>query len=277
MSQKYFLPLLVLLTSPLLASCSTAIEGSTQQVSFKTVGADDAFCNVQTGTNDYRYDVRPPQSLWVQKSRKPMFVSCTAPGNRVQNVTVESEVAGTTFLNSLNAGLGGGWDATSGAMYKYPDEVIIDFSVVPAQGQVLPSYMNYGALPAKDQGIEYLGPDEPSLPTDKAQLESYKKAYENEAQMLAEKQALEAEKQRRMDNIEGGFYGDKTAPAVSGVLKEKEVVVAPLSEAVPQKPAAKTTEPVQLVPDPAEKGSSVVTPQEPPTLGQPIFPSSTSF
>lgn len=297
MPYNKFLAVFAFLSLPFLASCSTAMEGSTQQVSFKTVGAEDAYCTVQIGTNDYRYNVRPPQSIWIQKSRKPLFVACTAPGNRVQNVTVDSEVAGNAYLNGLNAGVGAGWDAASGAMYKYPEEVVVDFSGIAAQDSALPSYMNRDAIDPKTQGIEDFGPDVPMLPSDAAVAARYKAAYDEEARMLAEKKAFEEEKEKRIEAVDGGFYGDKGSkppeakggkymPPKTSAAELKDdmssgdspVSVAPLSDAVPQKsaPAAAATAPIPLVPSETTSGSGVVVPQ-PPSLGKPIFPSSTSF
>jgi hypothetical protein len=268
---KFFLPLILMMTAPMLAGCATAIEGATQQVSFETVGAADADCTIQTGTRDYRYNVRPPQSIWIQKSRKPLFVVCTAPGNRVKNLTVDSQVAGTTFLNGLNGGLGAGWDAESGAMYKYPAEVIIDFTGVAAEPRPLPAYENYDALPAKEQGIEYLGPDTAALNEDKVTAANTKAAYDEAARMEAEKAAFDAEKERRINGLEGGFYGDKGG---------KVAQPAPVVETPVVKPVAPVTSPSPLpaptVLVPQTKDDTTVVPKAP-TLGQPLFPSSTSF
>jgi predicted small secreted protein len=261
MIKNRFLPLLFVLCAPVLASCSTITEGSTQQISFKTVGADDANCDVQLGVNDYRYNVMPPQTIWVQKARKPIFVTCVAPGNRVATVTVESEVAGTTAFNLLNAGLGVAVDGESGALYKYPDEIVIDFMGVVAKNQPLPSYHNVGALDPSEQGIEYMGPDTPALTQDKIVADRYKKAYEEAAVLEAEEAAMEIEKQRRIDSVEGGFQGDK------GGKDKNAVQVAPLSEVAPQ-PSKVTI---------AKSATEELSFEPAPKLGKPLFPSSTSF
>ncbi len=254
MSKYLSMPFLILSCVSVLSACSMITDGSTQQVSFKAVGAEDSFCDIQTGVNDYRYNVRPPQTIWVQRSRKPMFISCTAPGNRMQNVTVQSQVAGKTFLNALNAGLGAGVDATTGAMFKYPDEVIIDFSTALTREQPLPSYENKGALNPQAQGIEYLGPDTPELGGDKALAARYKAAYADAARLEAEDAAAALEKQRRIDSLDGGFYGDKGAPHSGGDI------LAPQTQSSPSKDV--------VIP---------VVPKANPQLGKPIFPSSTSF
>jgi hypothetical protein len=304
-----FLTVLVL---PLLASCSTVMEGSTQQISFQTVGAEDAYCTIQTGESDYAYNVRPPQTIRIHKSRGTMFVSCSAPGNRMQNVTVESKVAGTTYMNGLNGGVGAAVDADSGAMYKYPDTVVIDFTSIMASPSALPSYENADGLNPKDAGIEYLGPDTPKLDEDDVNAQRYKDAYDEDARMQAEKNAYEVEKQRRINSLEGGFYGDKghdssvkdpvslapvgkqsavvapendessvaipkeavpkTAPAAPVAPTSSNVTIAPLSEAMP---AGKAAAPSASTPTVVDDSAVVLPPAN--HLTKPIFPSSTTF
>ncbi len=270
MSKNYFLPLLLLSCAPLLASCSTLTNGSSQQVSFKSVGADDAFCDVLIGANDYKYTVRPPQSLWVQRSRKPMFITCTAPGNRTKNVMIESGIANSSYLNSVTAGTTLAWDAATGAMYAYPEEIVIDFSSALAKDQPLPSYENKGALDSKAQTIEYMGQDTPALPTDAADAARYKAAYEDAARQDALDAANAKERARRIEAVEGGFYGDKGNPVSKGTSETNpEIQIAPLSEAAP----SETLRARPLV----SQESNIVIPQVNHQLAKPIFPDSTTF
>lgn len=281
MSKNYFLPLFFVFCAPLLASCSTITNGSTQQVSFKAVGAEDVYCDILIGANDYKYNVRPPQTIWLQRSRKPMFIACTAPGNRTKNAVVESGIANTAYLNSLTAGTTLAWDAQSGAMYAYPEEVVIDFSSALAKDQPLPSYENKGALDPKAQGIEYMGPDTPALPGDSAQAARYKAAYDEAARQDAEEAANAQERERRINAVEGGFYGDKggkskTSSEVPSPKLAPEVQVSPLSEAAPT-PTAPPTTLTARKPGELTENSGVVIPQTNPKLGKPIFPDSTTF
>lgn len=279
MSKNYILPLLFVFCAPLLAACSTVTNGSTQQVSFKAVGADDVFCDVLIGANDYKYTVRPPQSVWVQRSRKPMFIACTAQGNRTKNAVIESGVANSAYLNGLTAGTTLAWDANTGAMYAYPEEIVIDFSSALAKDQPLPAYENKGALNSRAQGIEYLGPDTPVLPGDRDVAARYKAAYADAARQDAEDAAAAKERERRIEAVEGGFYGDKGGavkkPAAAATPKSsKDVQIAPLSEAAP------ATSPTTLTAKPAiapQQENGMVVPQANPQLGKPIFPSSTTF
>jgi hypothetical protein len=250
MLKKSFFSLFLFMASPLLTSCATVTEGATQQVSFKTVGAEDAYCEVQIGTNGYKYSVRPPYTLRVQRSKDPMFVVCHAPGNRTKDAMVESTLSKATLLNGVTAGTTAVWDAASGAMFQYPDEVTIDFSSALTKETPLPSYENKGALDSTAQGIEYMGPDTPTLESDKSLAARYKAAYDDAAKQEAEENAMQAEKERRINAVEGGFYGDKGHDK-SDSTNPTPAVISPTAPSV--------------VPSTSSK------------LGKPMFPSSTSF
>ena len=271
MSKNYFLPLFFVFCAPLLASCSTITHGSTQQVSFKTIGAEDAYCDVLIGANDYRYNVRPPQTVWVQRSTKPMFITCTAPGNRTKNAMIESGVANSAYMNAATIGTTLAWDATTGAMYEYPEEITIDFSSALAKAQPLPSYENKGAIDPKAQAIEYLGEDTPLLPGDSAEAARYKAAYEEAARQDAIDAANAQERERRIEAVEGGFYGDKGGASRKN---NSAVQISPLSDAAPTAaPQTLTAKPVAR----DNEGGGAFVPQANPQLGKPIFPDSTTF
>lgn len=347
---KYAPIFALILSTTLLAGCATALDGTTQNVLFRTVGADDAYCIIQTGADGYRYDAHPPHTLRINRSRDPMVVSCSAPGNRKKAVEVTPHLTGKTALNALNMGLGTLVDAESGAMYSYPNEVVIDFASVRAEPQPLPAYENEGALPPQAQPIEDLGPDVLQLPSDP--VDNYKDVIAEHEKMLQEKAAYEAEKQRRIGTIEGGFYGDKgdkkwadahppvakakvqsteeevtipkpvtessrkytppksdptefqdngTLPRNGGVLPplpldsgdvpvkplssdgEPAVSITPLSQVISDGNAGVSTDGGMIVVGGDSTSSVVVTPLNDivaptgPQLGQPIFPSSTSF
>jgi hypothetical protein len=235
------------------------------------VGAEDAYCEILIGTNDYKYNVRPPQTIWIQRSRKPMFISCAVPGNRTKNAVIESGITSSAYLNGVTAGTTLAWDAESGAMYAYPEEVVIDFSSALAKDQPLPSHENKGALDAKAQGIEYMGQDTPILPTDAANAARYKAAYDNAARQDEIDAANAKERERRINEVEGGFYGDKGDPVVKKA--NPEVQIAPLSEAAPSSTSPKTLTAKPLTP----QDNAIAVPQTNPKLGKPIFPDSTTF
>lgn len=202
---------LALLASMTLGACSTVTEGSQQQITFETVGAVDAVCEVNQGVNDFQYQVRPPQTIWIKKSRRNLTVECDAPGNRKVTKIVETDLAATTFLNVFNGLVpGAAYDAESGAFFKYPDKIVIDFTTEMAKPNPLPSYHNLDTLdPDREASVENMGPDNPEMPGEKDLNASNKVAWDEYNKEQAAAAAADAERQSRIDSVEGGFYGDK--------------------------------------------------------------------
>lgn len=243
-----------------LTSCASYIEGGVQQVTFETPGVADARCDIEVGANGLRYTVYPPETAWIDKTAKDMHITCQAPGNRITTMDVKSELAGTTLLNVANGTLGAFYDGERGAMFKFPDVVSIDFSNVVAAEVPLPAYENAGSLqnvvPDKS---EYYGPKTNSMPSDNANDARYRAAYADAAVADAAAAAHDAERENRINALEGGFYGDKGKSPVS---------------------SARTAEPAtpSVVTDPTAIPSSNGSPlQKEPQLSEPLFPSTTSF
>lgn len=202
---------LALLATMTLGACSTVTEGSQQQITFETIGAVDAVCEVNQGVNDYQYQVRPPQTIWVKKSRRDLTVVCEASGNRKAMTVVNTDVAATTFLNVFNGVVpGAAYDAESGAFFKYPDKIVVDFTGQMATPNALPSYHNLDTLdPDRESSVENMGPDNPEVPGDRELKASHKVAWDTYNKEQAEAAAADAERQSRIDALDGGFYGDK--------------------------------------------------------------------
>lgn len=195
----------------MLVGCATLIEGSQQQVSFETPGATNALCTIQIGPDDYSYTVRPPQTIWIRKGRGDMKITCEAPAHRVVVKTVKAEPTGAALLNIANGAIPGTVvDADSGALYKYPDLISIDFTYIIPSASAYPAYHNSDTLgPADVNGIESYESDNPALQGDRALADRHQAAYDRAAREEALEAAKNAEKQRRIDALEGGFYGDK--------------------------------------------------------------------
>ncbi len=240
-----------------LTSCASYIEGHMQQVTFETPGAADARCEVAVGANGLRYIVYPPQTIWLDKTAMNMHVTCQAPGNRIATADVKSEFAGSTLLNVANGTLGAFYDAESGAMFKFPDVISIDFSNVVAAPVPLPAYENAGALSnVVPDRSEYYGPSTNVMPADSANAARYGAAYGAAAAAEAADAAREAERESRINALDGGFYGDKGKSSSSQMTKGSPSVV---------------TDPTAI---PRSNESPL---REEPHLGEPLFPSTTSF
>jgi hypothetical protein len=193
-----------------LSACATYFEGAQQQITFETPGAENSICIIQTGATGMKYQVRPPQTIWIKKSREDMNVTCEAPGNRIATTHAESTTSGKTFWNIFNVGLGAAYDGESGTIFKYPEKIVIDFAGIMPQPEAMPAYHNMDALdPAHEAMIEDFGPDEPALKSDAATKFRHKMAEIDAQREEAAAAAFEAEKRSRIDSVEGGFYGDK--------------------------------------------------------------------
>lgn len=192
-----------------LSACATYTEGSQQQITFETPSAENAVCEVRTGVNELVYRVRPPQTVWVKKSRKDMKIICEAPGNRIAEQTVKSTLSSTTFGNVANGILPGVvYDGESGAMFKYPDLIQIDFAGITAKMNPMPDYHNLDGLQPVNE-VEDYGPSVPKGAGDLAEKTRHQSAWDEFHHEESAAAALEAEKQNRINSLEGGFYGDK--------------------------------------------------------------------
>lgn len=210
-ASRYFLIAASVFT---LNACSSITEGDQQHIKFTAKGAEDVRCIVTIGEDEYKYQVYPPQKIWINKSHDNMYLDCEAQGNRRVHKKVESVVAATTFGNVLNGGLGLLPDAELGAMFKYPERIEVDFTGVVPQEQPLPPYENADALSADTSDrVESYDHESPVLSGDRMEATKHRMAYIAAEQEEAEAQAREEERNARRDAVEGGFYGDKGKPA----------------------------------------------------------------
>lgn len=140
-----------------------------------------------------------------------MHVTCEAPAHRVVVQDIKPQPTGAALLNIANGGIPGTLvDADSGALYKYPDLISVDFRNVAPSLSPYPAYYNSDTLPPQTAGgIESYESDSPALQGDDALKARHSEAYEAAVREQAEASAREQEKQRRINALEGGFYGDK--------------------------------------------------------------------
>ncbi|MCB1531428.1 MAG: hypothetical protein KDJ35_01030 [Alphaproteobacteria bacterium] len=120
-----------------LASCAYGIDTHIQDVKITTPGARGSVCYAYV--DGLRYRLHPPQSISISNTKEDLVVDCLAPGNRRKEVVIEAEINNTTFLNVANGGVGVPWDAFSGAAYKYPDIIEVDFTNTPVMEEAPPA------------------------------------------------------------------------------------------------------------------------------------------
>ena len=251
-----------------LAGCSTIVTGSTQTVYFQAVGATEATCEVANAK--YKYLVNLPEKVEIKKSRRDLELTCRAAGNRYKTMVVPSELSGWTFANVTNGAIFGvPYDGETGAMFKYPDIIIVDFTDTVASLDALPAYHAVDTLdPASSSaGVENMGPAHNKLPGDDASALRHKMA-----QLQRDREdAYDAERVERKDTVEGGWTGDKGGADMKsqpGAAYVPPAYVPPTGDDAAMMPAPQP--PLNAGPAPSGQAPGKAMPA-------PLFPSTTSF
>jgi hypothetical protein len=151
-----------------LSACASAVNGSVQEVSFYTTGADAAICYIEQ--DGYRQRIWVPQRIHVTRSQADMIITCDAPGNRQKIVVVGSKINNSPVLNAWNGALPGmAYDYGTGAIFSYPDTVEIDFSDMEYAAYELPPYehMLRDHPEVAGTGMEEFRPGSPALIRDR--------------------------------------------------------------------------------------------------------------
>ena len=129
----------VLLAVFLLAACSSMTDGATQDITIETPGTGDAICTLDRP--GYASRVWAPKTVKITKSSDPMVVTCRAPGNREKKVVVHPDIPTSFYVNLANGLLpGAAYDYSTGAMYKYPEKIVVDFTDMKPQKMPVPDY-----------------------------------------------------------------------------------------------------------------------------------------
>ena len=155
----------LLLSAAMMSACSTVTDGAAEDIRINIAGTGEALCDVtQPGR---RYRVYAPSTMRVMRSRDDLRIRCKAPGNREQVVILKSVVSDKFSYNAFNLGLGAAWDGMTGAMYAYPDTVLMDFSNMVATSYPQPDYQDvFDKYPDLMQ-MEQFRPGQPALGSDR--------------------------------------------------------------------------------------------------------------
>lgn len=158
---------LLLLTA--LSACAYAIEGHIQKVELVTKGAHNSLCYIDA--NGLRYKVLPPQAVTINRSKEDLVIDCYAPGNRHRTVVVKPQ----TSVNALAGNAGTGflpgmiWDYSSGAAYRYPSLIEIDFTGAPIVPEAMPDHNSPDVRQPEDYLLEEFKPGVPRMNSDRYQ------------------------------------------------------------------------------------------------------------
>jgi len=148
-----------------LSGCATAMETPMQDVTINLVGAGKAMCDLRQ--EGYRYRAHAPGTVRVQKSNDPLYIRCAAPGNREVSQTLEPEVSKASMGNVATGILPGmAWDYYSGALHKYPDRVVMDFSSQRPGPYDEPDYQKVFKVNPDMYSMEEFRPGIPALQSD---------------------------------------------------------------------------------------------------------------
>lgn len=151
----------VMFAALLVTGCATVLDGTTQEILISTPGAAEVRCFADNGL---RYSFIGNDTVEIERSRHPLVIDCYASGNRHIHKVVESTINPNTGWNVSNAVVPGvSYDTTTAAVWRYPDEIIFDFTGMKAQGYPLPDYHNKDNQNPYEQGIERYGPAAPRL------------------------------------------------------------------------------------------------------------------
>jgi len=111
-----------------LAACSTIVNGSNQKLAFNTGSVTGADCTL-TGGSEFAVSEKftTPAEVQVPRSKKALQMACTKAGYKDASRTINSKIEATTGGNILLGGvIGAGVDAATGALYKYPETIILE-------------------------------------------------------------------------------------------------------------------------------------------------------
>lgn len=146
----------------MLGACGYAIESSNQDITFLTPEAMNARCDVYV--DSLKYQVYPPQTRNIKKSEKDMIIRCSAPGNRVSEMTVPSKIS-TRAIWGTPVGIA--WDYASDSLFSYPDVIAIDFTGEEVRPNSPPQHNNSDIKQPEEYDLEEFLPNEPRLNSDK--------------------------------------------------------------------------------------------------------------
>jgi hypothetical protein len=157
---------IALAVTALLTGCSTVIDRSTQDITVETPGATGAQCLMEW--SGHRMRVLAPKTVKITKDEGPMTVTCLAPGNREKTVVIEPITPSSYSYNFFTGFLPGAlYDRDTGAMWLYPEKIVVDFTGMPVQDMPKPDYQQLLDANPGMAGMEEFRPGRAALQRDK--------------------------------------------------------------------------------------------------------------
>lgn len=120
--------LLLAVAAVAMTGCSTIANGKNQAVNFSTGAVEGADCLVTGGRDGSVYEsFVTPSEVQIRRAKAAIDVECSKAGYKTASRRVESKMEGSTGGNVVAGGFVGlGVDAMTGAMFKYPDTILLN-------------------------------------------------------------------------------------------------------------------------------------------------------
>ncbi len=161
---RRFFYLLCLLLIP--GGCAYLTDTANQDVTLLTPGAKNAKCYVYVERVKYKFN--PPETVNIFNSKEDLEIDCLAPGNRRKKISVPATIAKSTTGNVVTGVVpGAAWDYLSGAMFRYPDIIEVDFTGVPVTPEALPAQNNPDIVQPEAYYLEEFSPSRPRMNDDR--------------------------------------------------------------------------------------------------------------
>lgn len=223
----FLLPILAL------GACAYVTDGSVQDVTVLTPGANNAECKLSVGGVQYVYN--PPMTRSIQKSGENMVVDCWAPGNRHKVGHFSAVQSNTMLFNGPNVG-GMVFDVASNSIHNYPSVVEIDFTQTEVKPFPLPAQNQEDIRPPEDYDLEEFSPGLPRLNSDR-----FATKPEIRRRQTPESFDLQGFAGREEGGADYGFDEDDasaSAPGVRVIGRTNEGVAVPTPPSPEQQAAA---------------------------------------
>jgi len=158
---KFLIPLATVAVSLTLAGCSSMFNSSVQRVEFITQDITGADCRAKN--HNYAYNIYTPDVVTVERSLRPLTVTCRKKGYKTKIIEVPVKVNPTTYWNVWNGVIPGtAYDLGARTISKYPDTVIIQMEPLEenlTRGEnIVPAFQEGPPVIAAPPGEVYIEP-----------------------------------------------------------------------------------------------------------------------
>lgn len=111
-----------------MTGCSTIANGKNQAVNFSTGSVEGTVCLVTGGRDGaVREEFQTPAKVQIRRAKAAIDIECSKAGYQTASRSIESKMEGSTGGNVIAGGFVGlGVDVMTGAMFKYPDTIMIE-------------------------------------------------------------------------------------------------------------------------------------------------------